>query len=207
MTKEVETSLRTNFDKVVKVAGIMLKAAEEQSATPQDVVNVLNTVVDELLAIKDALPGGEQTQAPQEPAQAPPGQQAEPSSKISSLEKDTVVADKDRVAEQNAAQQALHEKTFKALQARVDELESEKQVRAKEELATEIADTYPVAQRQAKFDEVIKSDRPLHDWEIISEARSEINSNSINVAKTQSTWIPQKNAKLNKLPRVKFIGV
>ncbi len=200
MTNNYEQILKTNFDSVVKAASVMLKAAEDRSATPEDVVNTLNSVVDTLTSLSASIPV---SQSPPT-GSTPPGQQAEPANRMAVLEKDTAEESREKVQEQTNAQLALRDKTYKAMQDRIDSLEADKARHDRENLAERVSDIYPVNQRQAKHDEVIKSDKPNDYWETFIEAAEELTEGQIKPAKNINVWLPTKIAK-QRAQHVKFI--
>jgi hypothetical protein len=207
------TSYTENYEKLIKVAGTMLKTAQDGSATPQDVLEVLDSVVDQLGELRQEIPGGSEQEQPEE-KQAPIPQEKQPELPERGAKDST--EGKDSVAEQNAAQLALKNKTFsmnakvedqiKSLQARLDEAESYKAGKEREEVADQWSDNFPVAQQQARFDEVVNSTESLDTWRTrIETAQIFSKENSVRPAKTNSVWISQKTAKQQQPQTVRFI--
>ena len=208
-----EEALTNSYNSLIKVAGTMLKVAQDGEATPQDVIEVLDEVTAELEELRQSVPGGsqgeEQEQEPEE-KEAPPGQKKEPAEKGAKTEIDTAEESREKVNEQNAAQLALKNKTYsmtakeyeenqntiKSLKARLDELESEKSARERQDVATAYSELFLPHQRKAKFDEVINSQEPTSVWEDRITTIEEFNGgNSVKPAKTQSGYLPIKTAK------------
>lgn len=184
----VEEAIKHNFDTLVKCAGDMLQSAQNESATPQDVINVLDSVVDQLTEIKAAIPGGqsEQSQA------APPGQKPEPVGKSAKTETDTAEEGREKVEEQNKAQEEL-----KSMKLKVAELTKYQEGKEREEVATEWSELFEPRLRAGKFDEVMKSPDPLETWITKIDAISEYakSTNSVRPARNENVWIPFKGAK------------
>lgn len=187
-----ETALWTNYNALVKVAGSMLKVAQEGSATPQDVIEVLDSVVDQLAEIRQEIPGGsaapedgEEHEAPVEDEneeQVPPRKVAKTDPKVAELTTE-----------------------LSTLKARLDEAEAYKLAKEREDVAERFAEIFPESVQQAKYDEVINSTEPLANFEIKIAALQEFNHNSVKPAKSTNTWIPSRTAKQVGSARLKFL--
>ena len=204
MTLNAEQALQTNYNALVKVAGSMLKAAQEGSATPQDVIEVLDSVVDQLAEIRQEIPGGAAA-SPEEgegqaPAVAPPSGASEESE-----EEGEEIPPKKKVAKADSSIATKQAKEIAELKARLDEAEAYKLAKEREDVAETYADIFPEAVQQAKYDEVINSTEPIAVWETKIAALQEFTQNSVKPAKTVSTWIPQKVAKQQVNAGLKFL--
>jgi hypothetical protein len=179
----------------------MLKAAQEGSATPQDVIEVLDSVVDQLAEIRQEIPGGAAA-SPEEggeqaPAAAPPSEEPET--------EEEEVPPKKKVAKTDNSIAIKQAKEIAELKARLDEAEAYKLAKEREDVAETYADIFPEAVQQAKYDEVINSTEPIAVWETKIAALQEFTQNSVKPAKTISTWVPQKVAKQQVNAGLKFL--
>lgn len=197
MTLQTAQALQNQYNALVKVAGSMLKSAQEGSATPQDVIEVLDSVVDQLAEIRAEIPGG--ASAPEEG-----GEEATPEAApvAAPEEAEEEVPEKKKPMDRAASLQA---KEIASLKARLDEAEAYKLGKEREDVAETYADIFPESVQQAKFDEVINSTEPIAVWETKIAALQEFTSNSVKPAKTQSSWIPSKVAKQQGTSRIKFL--
>jgi hypothetical protein len=201
-----------NVNGLIKVATTMLKTASDGQATPADVIEVLDSVVDQLGELRQEIPGGSEQEQPEE-RQAPIPQEKQPEIPERGAKDST--EGKDSVAEQNAAQLALKNKTYsmnakvadeiKSLQARLDEAEAYKAGKEREEIADQWSDNFPLAVQQARFDEVVNSTESLDTWRTRIETAKIFSEATIKQAKNNSVWIGQKVAKQQQSKTVRFI--
>jgi len=153
--------------KLVKIAQDQLDTAQGQaqgSAGPQEVVDALTQVIDELQSVANAIPA-----EPSGQEEAPPGNEAPA----------------EAAPEEKPLGAKIDEKDvkIKELTAKVDILNSHI---AKEQLA-KVAEEYAktlsndTRSQQAKYDEIMKSDKPSDYWEARLDAINEFSSaNNVN---------------------------
>lgn len=204
MTLNAEQALQTNYNALVKVAGSMLKTAMDGSATPQDVIEVLDSVVEQLAEIRQEIPGGNAA-SPEEGDEAETQAPAPTSAPAPEEDEEEDVPPKKKVAKTDNSIAIKQAKEISELKARLDDAEAYKLAKEREDVAESYADIFPEAVQQAKYDEVINSTEPLATWEIKIAALQEFNQNSVRPAKNQTTWIPQKVAKQQVRSGIKFL--
>ena len=181
------TTYNEIHSKLVKIAQDQLDTANGQaqgSAGPQEVVDALVQVIDELQSVADAIPA-----QPTNNEQAPPGD-ASPSAG------EEPPAEEDEKRRPMGAKVDEKDLKINELTAKVEVLNSHI---AKEQLA-KVAEEYArvlsndTRKQQAKFDEIVKSDKPADYWSARLEAINEFTeTNNVSTqfakpAKTESFY-------------------
>lgn len=161
------------FASLTKIANDMLDSAAQApspesagTAGPQEVVDALSVIVDELEQVQAAIPAepsNQEEEAPVESPQAP----------VESPQEPAVVA---------------------KLQTQIAELESKLENTERESIATRYAELYDDAKvKQAKYDEVMSSSEKPSFWsakiEAIESFTTETGVKSYKPAKQTSTWL------------------
>lgn len=175
---------RTILASLTKVANDLVDVAaapapEESgagSAGPQEVVDALEVVIDEIAAISEAIPAEPQGASPEEAPVAAP-------------EESPVEAP---VAEESEEEEPRLAKQVKELQAQLNDINREK-------VATQFAELFDEPKvQQAKYDEVLNSKDSLATWtakidSIEQYKTTEGASSSYKPAKQMTSWIQPKS--------------
>lgn len=180
--KFTEQSARTLYAKLVKIANDMVDVAAAPqdgagSAGPQEVVDALEVVIDELEAVSEAIPAEPTNEAPEEgaPVDAP-------------VEEPVEEPEEPKLAKANE---------------RIASLERELDSINREKIATRYAELFEDSKvQQAKYDEVLSSKDNLSTWtakiESIEQYKQNEGASSYRPAKTTSSWV-QSRSKVAKL--------
>lgn len=172
-SRTVLASLTKIANDLVDVAAAAPEESGAGSAGPQEVVDALEVVIDELTQVSEAIPAEPSNAAPEEgvPEEAPMEAPVEAP-----------------VAEESEEEEPRLAKKVRELTAKLDEIEREK-------VATQFAELFnePKVQ-QAKYDEVLNSKESLATWtakiDSIEQYKThEGASSSYKPAKTMTSWI------------------
>lgn len=172
---------RTILAKLVKVANDLVDvaaAAPEESgagsAGPQEVVDALEVVIDELSQVQEAIPAEPSNGSPEEgvPVEEAP------------VDESPVEAP---VAEESEEEEPKLAKQVRALTAQLDKINREK-------VATQFAELFDEPKvQQAKYDEVLSSSKDSAYWsaqiEAIGQFKQDAGVSSYKPAQTTNSWV------------------
>ena len=186
-----EQKARTLYAQMVKIANDMVDVAAAApqdgagSAGPQEVVDALEVVIEELEAVSEAIPAEPTNGAPEEeaPVEAP-------------VEEPVEEPEEPRLAKANE---------------RIASLERELDSINREKVATRYAELFDDSKvQQAKYDEVLSSKDSLSTWtakiESIEQYKQNEGASSYKPAKTTSSWI-QSRSKVAKLAESEMMSL
>lgn len=187
-----EQKARTLYAQLVKIANDMVDVAAAPapqdgagSAGPQEVVDALEVVIEELEAVSEAIPAEPTNGAPEEeaPVEAP-------------VEEPVEEPEEPKLAKANE---------------RIASLEKELDSINREKVATRYAELFDDSKvQQAKYDEVLSSNDSLSTWtakiESIEQYKQNEGASSYRPAKTTSSWI-QSRSKVAKLAESEMMSL
>lgn len=187
-----EQKARTLYAQMVKIANDMIDVAAAPapqdgagSAGPQEVVDALEVVIEELEAVSEAIPAEPTNEAPEEeaPVEAP-------------VEEPVEEPEEPKLAKANE---------------RIASLEKELDSINREKVATRYAELFDDSKvQQAKYDEVLSSNDSLSTWtakiESIEQYKQNEGASSYRPAKTTSSWI-QSRSKVAKLAESEMMSL
>ena len=190
-----EQKARTLYAQLVKIANDMVDVAAAPapqdgagSAGPQEVVDALEVVIEELEAVSEAIPAEPTNGAPEEeaPVEAPV---EEPVEEPEEPEEPRLAKANERIA---------------SLERELDSINREK-------VATRYAELFDDSKvQQAKYDEVLSSKDSLSTWtakiESIEQYKQNEGASSYKPAKTTSSWI-QSRSKVAKLAESEMMSL